>query len=208
MLNALKRKSNVFDQECSICYESPSYNVVTPCNHLFCAKCIYTWAAQNDGCPLCRRELGDDIRRKSKDYCIKNHIYQWQKIIKFDFNNFIGHMVECYIIGCDLFNTAIICSEEDCECTHVFNDIETFICEIIMDIDGYNDKIIDYCDMSFIHLDLMNTCHMYVNLCPKTFLSDYINDIYKPELVLIKNNTEIIQAKEIKEYYFKICYQQ
>ena len=47
--------------ECSICYEiCPRFKAVTECNHQFCAKCVFSWIANENykrRCPLCRSEI-------------------------------------------------------------------------------------------------------------------------------------------------------
>jgi len=48
----IKRKIKT---ECSICLSSYKEYLETPCNHIFCEKCILRWLKDNNQCPYCRR---------------------------------------------------------------------------------------------------------------------------------------------------------
>jgi hypothetical protein len=43
---------------CVICFNTSKYITITPCNHTFCSKCIFTNITHgNFKCPLCRKPL-------------------------------------------------------------------------------------------------------------------------------------------------------
>ena len=45
-------------KECVICFNYIKYTLETPCNHIFCSKCIFTNITYgNFECPLCRTLL-------------------------------------------------------------------------------------------------------------------------------------------------------
>jgi hypothetical protein len=50
--------------ECHICLDAASEPVLTPCGHLFCWPCIYTWlqrshrpSGYDGGCPVCKADV-------------------------------------------------------------------------------------------------------------------------------------------------------
>jgi hypothetical protein len=53
------KKSSNRSNECPICIEKMAQNniVVLPCGHKFHFSCIYTVAANNGSCPLCRAKI-------------------------------------------------------------------------------------------------------------------------------------------------------
>ena len=55
-------KYNFEMNECPICYENKSYNLILNCQHMFCVNCIYRMKkhSQNENnltCPLCRKNI-------------------------------------------------------------------------------------------------------------------------------------------------------
>ncbi len=42
--------------ECTICLENLS-DIMLPCLHAFCNKCITLWQAKQTNCPVCRSEI-------------------------------------------------------------------------------------------------------------------------------------------------------
>jgi hypothetical protein len=65
--------------ECSICWEQIQSKelCVTPCAHLFCAKCLIPYVRESEKCPLCRAEC-------SYEYIINKtfHIPDLAKFLK------------------------------------------------------------------------------------------------------------------------------
>jgi len=50
--------SYVGNDDCNICYLTGENKIITKCNHIFCAECIYGWInIGNNSCPYCRQEL-------------------------------------------------------------------------------------------------------------------------------------------------------
>lgn len=44
--------------ECPICLQTHRKKIKkTPCNHLFCAKCITKWLSKNKACPICMSDI-------------------------------------------------------------------------------------------------------------------------------------------------------
>jgi len=42
---------------CSICLDKNDEYILTPCNHIFCKKCITSWLLNNNTCPNCRKNI-------------------------------------------------------------------------------------------------------------------------------------------------------
>jgi hypothetical protein len=43
---------------CPICMEDSDENIILPCDHVFCSKCIEKWLLKNtDTCPNCRKSV-------------------------------------------------------------------------------------------------------------------------------------------------------
>lgn len=40
--------------DCPICLQTISHEVVTPCQHKFCKRCLRTWTMDQNTCPICR----------------------------------------------------------------------------------------------------------------------------------------------------------
>ena len=60
--------------ECAICFEPPEEGEthITPCNHVFCKRCIESWFAETKRCcPVCRRQL-----RYVDEFGELQHIYE------------------------------------------------------------------------------------------------------------------------------------
>ena len=52
---------------CVICFNTSKYITITPCNHTFCSKCIFTNTTHgNFKCPLCRKILVNPKRHFNK----------------------------------------------------------------------------------------------------------------------------------------------
>jgi hypothetical protein len=45
------------EEPCSICMESFSHPILTPCHHVFCLQCIVPWLDRQHTCPQCRTSL-------------------------------------------------------------------------------------------------------------------------------------------------------
>lgn len=54
-----KKRKNLLNQECPICYEKISSKnyIVTNCNHKFCCNCLFNCLKNNSNCPICRNEI-------------------------------------------------------------------------------------------------------------------------------------------------------
>lgn len=48
--------STVVD-ECVVCRMDPYEPVKLPCGHVFCYQCVLRWLAENNTCPICRRNV-------------------------------------------------------------------------------------------------------------------------------------------------------
>lgn len=46
-------------KECPICMDATP-DVILPCAHAFCKKCLGAWSGQSSECPLCRQAAGDE----------------------------------------------------------------------------------------------------------------------------------------------------
>lgn len=46
-------------KECPICMDAAP-DVILPCAHAFCKKCLGAWAGKSAECPLCRQAQGDE----------------------------------------------------------------------------------------------------------------------------------------------------
>lgn len=46
----------IIDDECCICMEQ-NHDVVLACSHAFCRRCIESWTARDDSCPMCRTQV-------------------------------------------------------------------------------------------------------------------------------------------------------
>jgi hypothetical protein len=59
--NKNEQSSNTF--ECYICMDKPTHPVATSCGHIFCWKCLLSWAQGKTElvCPICRN--GIDLSR-------------------------------------------------------------------------------------------------------------------------------------------------
>ena len=53
-------KSILADEQCSVCMESFSNPILTPCHHVFCLQCIVPWFEHQHTCPQCRTPLRPD----------------------------------------------------------------------------------------------------------------------------------------------------
>lgn len=52
------------DLKCGICYGVLEDPLVTPCGHVYCARCIIQWAAESSFCPLtCEQITVDDLKK-------------------------------------------------------------------------------------------------------------------------------------------------
>lgn len=54
--------------ECGLCHCYPKYKSTTPCEHIFCRKCIDTFIEeniQNLNCPTCEEPFGSYIHSKN-----------------------------------------------------------------------------------------------------------------------------------------------
>ena len=51
--------SSPTNESCAICYINLTVKntVVTPCNHLYCSGCFFTWLGRKETCALCRQTL-------------------------------------------------------------------------------------------------------------------------------------------------------
>ena len=63
--------------ECSVCYTDLTVkNIVnTKCDHLFCKKCFWKWADQNNSCPMCRKNIISQTKMMMEEENIRNNIY-------------------------------------------------------------------------------------------------------------------------------------
>jgi len=55
-----KSDPNINQYECNICLEVASEPVITPCGHLYCWPCIYSWLASDQeflSCPVCKNGI-------------------------------------------------------------------------------------------------------------------------------------------------------
>ena len=194
---ATKRKAYIFDNECCICYESHSKHIVsTACNHIFCAKCIYTWAAFNKGCPYCRQEFCDGFTDKAIDYCLENKICKLKKLSILDLNDFIGTMVEGYIIGCDLFNPVLYCCDCSC-CTSVFNDIESLVYELTIDNVSNVNLFLDKSDFNEIICDMANVCEIYLNINVLKYFYSTLNQYISHKKTIVKPEDEHLFSEKV-----------
>ena len=50
-------QSILTDEQCSVCMESFSNPILTPCHHVFCFQCIVPWFQHQHTCPQCRTPL-------------------------------------------------------------------------------------------------------------------------------------------------------
>ena len=50
-------KDNNDKKQCPICYQDYADSVKTPCDHIFCKKCISSWIKTNQTCPCCRKRI-------------------------------------------------------------------------------------------------------------------------------------------------------
>lgn len=57
-LSSMKESSST-NESCAICYTDLTVKntVVTPCNHLYCSSCFFTWLGRKETCALCRQTL-------------------------------------------------------------------------------------------------------------------------------------------------------
>ena len=57
-LSSMKESSST-NESCAICYTvlTVKNTVVTPCNHLYCSSCFFTWLGRKETCALCRQTL-------------------------------------------------------------------------------------------------------------------------------------------------------
>lgn len=57
------KESNVEDstEECPICMCEMSNKKTTSCGHSFCKSCITKWCENNNECPLCRKDIKNEI---------------------------------------------------------------------------------------------------------------------------------------------------
>ena len=46
-------------KECPICMDAAP-DIILPCAHAFCKKCLGAWSGKSDECPLCRQSQGDE----------------------------------------------------------------------------------------------------------------------------------------------------
>jgi hypothetical protein len=53
-------QSILTDEQCSVCMESFSNPILTPCHHVFCLQCIVPWFEHQHTCPQCRTPLRPD----------------------------------------------------------------------------------------------------------------------------------------------------
>ena len=56
-----KKKQKHIIEKCPICMDKIKKKITTSCNHSFCKTCIKTWCKQNNNCPLCRKNLQNEI---------------------------------------------------------------------------------------------------------------------------------------------------
>jgi hypothetical protein len=56
--------------KCSICYENSS-NIRFICSHIICLECITK--CMNTLCPICRKDLSNEVPKKIKDIILNNN---------------------------------------------------------------------------------------------------------------------------------------
>jgi hypothetical protein len=65
-----KRIEEATKESCSICFETPSEPVLTPCcSKMFCGSCILSWMTRTPACPLCRKAFHpSELKRIGQEY--------------------------------------------------------------------------------------------------------------------------------------------
>lgn len=60
------KKARLFDNECYKCFrQSPVNAVATPCNHIFCRRCISEYLKSRNKCPCCQYDSIDEMDLRS-----------------------------------------------------------------------------------------------------------------------------------------------
>lgn len=59
--NTFYVKRNRTHQWCTICHDFSEHKtmLVTPCNHMYCRKCILKWVHQSSKCPVCMTDMSE-----------------------------------------------------------------------------------------------------------------------------------------------------
>lgn len=52
-------------EECAVCLTCPEQALRLPCGHIFCSQCVVPWLRRCSLCPLCRKDLAFNSKRKS-----------------------------------------------------------------------------------------------------------------------------------------------
>ncbi|KAJ1725120.1 peroxisome biogenesis factor 10 [Coemansia erecta] len=53
----VRRLTSGSTHPCTLCLERLRHPASTPCGHIFCWSCVFTWAQTHGDCPLCRQRL-------------------------------------------------------------------------------------------------------------------------------------------------------
>lgn len=62
-----EKEIKIEEEECSICLDDKTNEVMLKCKHSYCKDCIELWERNNKTCPLCRKII-KRIYKKEKKY--------------------------------------------------------------------------------------------------------------------------------------------
>ena len=66
-----EKKMDDVDAECLICMDA-MMEVILPCSHGYCQKCINAWNVRDQDCPTCRQAIGNNLEQWHFDFGTPN----------------------------------------------------------------------------------------------------------------------------------------
>ena len=185
---------------CSICSEQLSNPILeTSCQNLFCGKCILTWMAQKQTCPLCRVDINEtnliSIEEKVEEKEVRVHSVRSKEDV---IMNLVSLPDKKFIIFSENDKSFDVIKKLLSENNYKFVDVKGHISEIQTNLDLYR-----YHDMNIL---LLNAKHngSGLNLVETTDLILYSEMSHHLQEQVIGRANRIGRTKELNVHHLQL----